>query len=57
MRVRCVRLLRYCTACNTTTEQVRLNGDNVWRCQRCGTELTEKETPNATDVRPYTFPE
>ena len=41
MRVRRQLLLRYCTACRETTEQARLGNDDLWRCRRCGAELTE----------------
>ncbi len=53
MRFRREHLLRYCTGCNVTTNQVRIHGGETWRCTRCNAELhaTNAELIRAAEER------
>jgi ribosomal protein L37AE/L43A len=47
------RQLRYCTACNRTTEQTRSSKQDEWVCQTCGATLVEyKVTKPPRDPEP-----
>lgn len=32
-------LLRHCPCCVTSTEQVAVDSDDLWRCRRCESEI------------------
>lgn len=47
-----VRQLGFCTHCNQTNEQTRLNIQEFWKCVKCGRELRPPKGPGPDkDVR------